>query len=511
MNRFILVSFILLTTFGLTAQGNNPNSYNALSARVFGVDHGIPNEDLTDVSRTFALELGYRRQFGKLFGVAIPIKLATIDVGALENISTFGIDILPTFFPFGTEGKLSPYLHTGYGIVAEGLEEANHQIPVGGGINVKIGDNSWFGIQAEYRISDQDLRDNVMAGIGYTYRLSSIDSDGDGVVNRDDECPGTPGSAATNGCPDTDMDGILDADDKCPTLPGSANLAGCPDTDSDGTPDPDDKCPEVAGSASLMGCPDRDEDGVIDGEDKCPDVAGTVALMGCPDKDSDGVADAEDKCPDQAGPARLQGCPDGDADGVPDDIDQCPNDYGPLPAGCPDGDKDGTPDKDDPCPNKAGTFGGCPDSDGDGIGDNEDKCPSQAGTIVNNGCPEIKKEVKERLEYAARAVQFETGSAKLKNISFAVLGEIAAIMRLYPDYNLMISGHTDDVGPEENNLSLSQQRAVTCRDFLAEQGISLGRVRSTGYGESQPKADNTTSAGRKENRRVEFELAPRME
>jgi outer membrane protein OmpA-like peptidoglycan-associated protein len=75
----------------------------------------------------------------------------------------------------------------------------------------------------------------------------------------------------------------------------------------------------------------------------------------------------------------------------------------------------------------------------------------------------------------------------------------------------MISGHTDDVGPEENNLSLSQQRAVTCRDFLAEQGISLGRVRSTGYGESQPKADNTTSAGRKENRRVEFELAPRME
>lgn len=114
-----------------------------------------------------------------------------------------------------------------------------------------------------------------------------------------------------------------------------------------------------------------------------------------------------------------------------------------------DSDGDGIADKDDPCPNAPGAFGGCPDTDGDGLADNLDKCPTMAGAAGSNGCPEVKKETKDRLAFATQAVQFETGKAKLKTSSYGILDEIVEILRQYPDYKLAISGHTDDVGAEK--------------------------------------------------------------
>lgn len=509
MKRFFSLGGLLLLCFSLSGQQNNLNTYNALSARVLAIDLEFANMDDLTTSTTFGLEIGYRRQLSKKFGLAIPLKLGTIDVGELNNRSILGLELLPTFFPFGTEKKLSPYLHAGYGFVAEDFETSNNQIPLGGGINIKIGGNSWFGLQAEYRISDQDLRDNVMAGLGYTYRLSSIDGDGDGVANRDDQCPSDPGPAAANGCPDADLDGVLDADDKCPNLAGSANLAGCPDSDMDGVADPDDECPDLAGLAALAGCPDADGDLVADPNDECPQEPGTPALNGCPDQDGDGIADGKDACPEEAGSESMNGCPDADKDGVADAEDQCPEESGVKPTGCPDQDNDGTPDKDDPCPTVAGSFAGCPDTDGDGVADDKDRCPTQPGDLSNNGCPEIEEAVQQTLEYAAKAVQFETGSAQLKEVSYITLGEIAGIMREYRDYDLVISGHTDNIGLDENNLVLSRKRASACRDYLVATGIAANRISTGGYGASRPKETNSTAEGRRQNRRVEFELNPR--
>ena len=83
---------------------------------------------------------------------------------------------------------------------------------------------------------------------------------------------------------DTDGDGILDKDDQCPTVPGPRIFNGCPDTDGDGVADKDDKCPNEVGLVKFNGCPmpDKDKDGVADGEDKCPDVAGPASNNGCP-------------------------------------------------------------------------------------------------------------------------------------------------------------------------------------------------------------------------------------
>ncbi len=132
---------------------------------------------------------------------------------------------------------------------------------------------------------------------------------------------------------DRDGDGVPDKEDDCPKIPGTAELKGCPDSDGDGVPDYLDKCPEAKGSVSNKGCPepekDFDQDGVPDNIDKCPTLKGLSKNNGCPDTDSDGdyIPDGEDNCPTVPGLYRYHGCPipDTDGDGLNDEIDNCPN------------------------------------------------------------------------------------------------------------------------------------------------------------------------------------------
>lgn len=148
------------------------------------------------------------------------------------------------------------------------------------------------------------------------------DSDGDGIIDKNDKCPNQAGTTKYDGCPipDTDADGINDEEDKCPSQPGTAKYNGCPvpDTDKDGINDEQDKCPNEPGIAKYNGCPipDTDKDGINDEEDKCPTQAGPATNNGCPiaDRDSDGINDEEDKCPDVAGTRANNGCPDVPAD-----------------------------------------------------------------------------------------------------------------------------------------------------------------------------------------------------
>ncbi len=229
------------------------------------------------------------------------------------------------------------------------------------------------------------------------------------------------------------------------------------DRDGDGLLDADDKCPDVAGLASLMGCPDRDGDGIADGDDKCPDVAGLAKYEGCPipDTDGDGINDEEDKCPAVKGVARYQGCP-------------------------------------------------IPDTDGDGVNDEEDKCPNRAGPASNQGCPEIAKEVIDKVNFAAKNVFFATGSYKLLPKSFKSLNEVANLMKADESLMVDIDGHTDEVGTNESNQVLSDNRAGSVKEYLMKQGVDASRLKSTGFGEEKPVADNKTAAGRAKNRRTEM-------
>lgn len=123
---------------------------------------------------------------------------------------------------------------------------------------------------------------NIYTGINWPIHYKKLkDEDGDGVSDDLDQCPATPGSIYTDGCPDGDNDKVADDKDKCPDLPGKKRTDGCPDSDEDGTADILDQCPDVYGSKKTSGCPDSDGDGVHDGIDKCPDVAGEEQYEGC--------------------------------------------------------------------------------------------------------------------------------------------------------------------------------------------------------------------------------------
>ncbi len=133
---------------------------------------------------------------------------------------------------------------------------------------------------------------NVQALLGYSWGLGApLDSDGDGVANRLDQCPNTPKGAKvdTKGCPiDSDGDGVFDGLDKCPDTPAGVkvNADGCPlDGDGDGIPDYKDKCPTVSAPGTPDGCPlDGDGDGIVDANDACPTVPAPGTPDGCPPK-----------------------------------------------------------------------------------------------------------------------------------------------------------------------------------------------------------------------------------
>lgn len=146
------------------------------------------------------------------------------------------------------------------------------------------------------------------------YQSQPKDKDGDGVINKLDDCPNIAGPIDNNGCPwpDTDKDGVFDKDDNCPEKVGPKENNGCPwpDTDGDGLLDKDDACPKQVGTIENKGCPDTDGDGIVDKDDRCPNIAGTVANNGCPDTDGDTVVDIDDACPNVAGSVSNNGCPE---------------------------------------------------------------------------------------------------------------------------------------------------------------------------------------------------------
>ena len=107
-------------------------------------------------------------------------------------------------------------------------------------------------------------------------------------------------------------------------------------------------------------------------------------------------------------------------------------------------------------------------------------------------------------------VYFETNRATIQKRSHSVLEQVASLLEANPDIELMrVQGHTDSRGDEEYNLKLSQQRAVSVKEFLIDEGIDPTRLSARGYGETHPISDNDTEEGRAENRRVEFHIIER--
>ena len=101
---------------------------------------------------------------------------------------------------------------------------------------------------------------------------------------------------------------------------------------------------------------------------------------------------------------------------------------------------------------------------------------------------------------------FDTGKAELRPESSPELDRITLTFNENPKLIMEIGGHTDNVGGDEPNKKLSQDRADSVREYLIGKGIEPDRVQTKGYGESKPVASNETEEGRQTNRRVEFKI-----
>ncbi len=295
-----------------------------------------------------------------------------------------------------------------------------------------------------------DKLNTTLVGAGLTFALGAKprDTDGDGVPDHRDKCPGTPQGARVdaNGCPhDSDGDGVLDGLDSCPSTPKGATV-------------------------NQFGCPsDTDKDGVFDGIDQCPDtpVGAKVDAKGCPmDSDGDGVFDGLDQCPNTPPHTKV------DAKGCPVVVD----------------------------------------SDGDGVTDDKDKCPdTPAGVKVDqDGCPvemiEKETELLDTGMIRLQDVNFETAKADILPESYPSLDIVGQILTKWPQLRIEVGGHTDGRGGTVYNQKLSEARANAVLTYLKNKfpGLHGEQFTAKGYGKSKPIAPNTTDLGRAKNRRVEF-------
>ncbi len=101
-------------------------------------------------------------------------------------------------------------------------------------------------------------------------------------------------------------------------------------------------------------------------------------------------------------------------------------------------------------------------------------------------------------------VLFDTGKYSLKSGAREKLAKVAGILLAYPGLNIEVGGYTDNVGGDQMNQTLSENRASSVRDYLVQQGVVTTSVRSKGFGNTLPVASNDNSAGRQQNRRVEL-------
>ena len=293
------------------------------------------------------------------------------------------------------------------------------------------------------------------------------DPDGDGILGALDGCPNIAedfdGFRDEDGCPDRDNDGdgILDEDDGCPLVPETLNGF----QDEDGCPDE----------------PDPDRDGILGDADLCPGNA----------EDFDGFRD-DDGCPER----------DNDGDGILDAVDACPNDAETVNGYL---DHDGCPDL-------------LPDTDHDGIPNNRDRCPDEPetfnGHLDEDGCPdgsEVARIGANGIEIL-QEIRFATDSASIVGRrSELVLDAVASILRAHREIqHVDVQGHTDDQGDNDHNLELSRARSAAVVEALVRRGVDSGRLRSSGYGESQQLCDPSSLRGRAlaacrtQNRRVVF-------
>ncbi|MDD5372994.1 MAG: OmpA family protein [Sulfurimonas sp.] len=138
------------------------------------------------------------------------------------------------------------------------------------------------------------------------------------------------------------------------------------------------------------------------------------------------------------------------------------------------------------------------DDDKDGVLNSVDKCPNTpiGHKVDKDGCSKLVN----------LHINFDTASYKVKDAYQSKVKEFADFMKTMPNYDAKIVGHTDSVGSDKSNQTLSENRANAVKNLIIKEGVEAKRISSKGMGEKAPTTTNDTVEGKAENRRIEAEL-----
>ena len=259
---------------------------------------GVWVDDDRVLDDEIGFHLGIGRAVSETWNVELNVTGSQHDGPIDADFFGVGIDAMRVWY---RERMISPYLLFGAGHLEtdfEGAAEDDSNImgSLGVGFLTDFG-ASPVALRTELRLRGGFGEGNeLIAGLGLHFpfgaKAAPADSDGDGVPDERDRCPGTPAGTPVDeyGCErDSDGDGVPDSRDKCPDTPRGAEVDedGCePDSDGDGVPDSRDKCPDTPPGAEVDedGCElDDDGDGVVNSRDRCPDTrpGARVDVNGC--------------------------------------------------------------------------------------------------------------------------------------------------------------------------------------------------------------------------------------
>ncbi len=134
------------------------------------------------------------------------------------------------------------------------------------------------------------------------------------------------------------------------------------------------------------------------------------------------------------------------------------------------------------------------------LSDDVGGCPHWTGSVGG----ELKKKLLDEKRALVYGILFDTDSDVIKSESKPVLEEVLSILKDEPEWKITIEGYTDATGSDTHNQTLSRKRAESVAAYLKSGGIGAGRLKTVGFGESKPGADNDTELGRAQNRCVEL-------
>ncbi len=355
----------------------------------------------------------------------------------------------PQPVPLLTTGRAWFGVYVPFGIGIEFPLSQSVSMEVTGGYNHAFNDN------LNYCLFPWDGRWNTdgwaTAGLGLTFALGRTDADDDkdGLTNAEEEKLGTDPNN-----PDTDGDGLIDGEEVKVYHTNPLN----PDTDGDGLKDGD----EVKKYKTDPLKADTDGDGLNDGDEVLKYHTDPLN----PDTDGDGLNDGDEVLMYKTDPLLK----DTDGDGLTDGDEVLKYKTNPL--------------------NR--------DTDGGTV---DDGTEVRRGTDPLNPADDV---FKVHAPIILEGIVFATGKADIKPASAVTLEKALTTLKIYPEIEVEISGHTDIVGGHAMNMKLSWRRADAVRNWLIEKGIDPKRITAKGYGPDKPIATNTTKEGKQQNRRIEF-------